>query len=153
MPFPKNNHHVKACASPRGVQAFSLIEIAIALGIISVGLIAVLGMVPVGLTAMRDSIENTTVALISNGVASNLRAKTKDDLGTERSYYFDDQGRESASQVAGGYTAKVKVLTRSGAPAGRNVVTLCLQVSHQGSATQTNAQPVSTTSMVLILTP
>jgi len=154
MPLPKNNHHVKACGSPRGVQAFSLIEIAIALGITSVGLIAILGMVPVGLTAMRDSIENTTIALISNGVASNLRAKTKDDFEKEvTAYYFDDQGRESDSQVAGGYTAKATVLTRSDTLGGKKLVTLSLQVSHHGSATQTNTQPASTTSMVLILTP
>ena len=56
--------------SPRVPAAFSLVEIVIALGVAAFCLIAVLGMLPVGLKTQQASVQQTT----ANGIASQIVA-------------------------------------------------------------------------------
>lgn len=56
-------------------QAFSLIEIVIALGVISFALVAILGMFPVAMKASRESQEETRTAAIAQLVFSQLRSQ------------------------------------------------------------------------------
>jgi type IV pilus modification protein PilV len=55
-------------------KGFSLIEIVIALAVISIGLIAVVGLIPQGLQASRDAADNTLAATIVQDMFNGLRA-------------------------------------------------------------------------------
>jgi uncharacterized protein (TIGR02598 family) len=58
----------------RRPAAFSLIEVTIALGVIAIGFIAILGLVPLGLKSGTDSIDDTRVALIAKDVQGRAAA-------------------------------------------------------------------------------
>ena len=76
-------------------NAFSLVEVTLALGIISFGLVAVMGLMPVGLTTMRQamdaSIEEQIVQKIAGEVLLTPFSQLSDSI-IGKSYYFDDQG-------------------------------------------------------------
>ena len=52
--------------------AFSMIEIVIALGVISFALVAVIGLLPVGLRASRESIEETRAAAVAQSILETV---------------------------------------------------------------------------------
>ncbi len=60
---------------PRGRGAFSLVEVALAVGILSFALVAVLGLLGVGINASRDSSDDTKVAFIMQDVAARVRTE------------------------------------------------------------------------------
>lgn len=59
-------------------HGFSLIEVTLAIGIIAFGLIAILGLVPVGLNAAKDAADDTRTSLIAQDVFNRVRG----DLST-----------------------------------------------------------------------
>ena len=63
-------------SSERRAAGFTLVEIALALGVVAFALTAILGLVPVALDAARDSREQVRAALISQLVFGDLRAGT-----------------------------------------------------------------------------
>lgn len=58
----------------RRAGAFSLVEVALALGVASFCLIVLFGLIPLGLTTNHNSIENTLAASAAAAVASDLRS-------------------------------------------------------------------------------
>jgi len=61
---------------------FSLIEVTIALGIVAFVVVAVLGMMPLGLSTHRESKESQAATLVLSSLASRLRqAAQSDDPG------------------------------------------------------------------------
>jgi prepilin-type N-terminal cleavage/methylation domain-containing protein len=54
-------------------EGFTLIEVMLALAIVSVGIIAILGLLPVGLRAGRDAADNTLSATVVQDTFSGLR--------------------------------------------------------------------------------
>ncbi len=58
----------------RGSSAFSLAEVTLALGVAAFCLIAVLGMLPVGLKTQQTSVQQTTASEIISEIADELRA-------------------------------------------------------------------------------
>ena len=59
--------------SPTGSQAFSLVEVTLALGIISFGLIAIMGLVPKGLGIVKESADEAAALNILAAVSSDLQ--------------------------------------------------------------------------------
>ena len=55
-------------------NAFSLIEVVLALAVSAIGLVAILGLLPQGLQASRDAADNTISATIVHDIFSTLRA-------------------------------------------------------------------------------
>ena len=53
-------------------RAFSLVEVALALGIIAFALVAVVGIIPVGLQASRDAVDLTRTSMIAQDAAARL---------------------------------------------------------------------------------
>ncbi|MBA3960367.1 MAG: hypothetical protein H0X40_00495 [Chthoniobacterales bacterium] len=53
---------------------FSLIEVTLAIGIVGFGLIAIMGLLPVGLTSNRNAAEQAAATGILTSIASDLRA-------------------------------------------------------------------------------
>lgn len=88
---------------------FSLIETVIALGVTSFGLIALLGMVPIGIISSRSSLERSTGAIIAQNVISDLNQRTWSTLTNEH-LYFNDEGRTvSADDPDIIYTAVTRI--------------------------------------------
>ena len=94
--------------SPRDRKnaAFSLVEVTLALGIAAFCLIAVFGLMPIGVQTNRNATSQTAATNIIAAVVADLRATTKTSgtwtgtssqfcipLGTSRTLYFDSEGR------------------------------------------------------------
>ncbi len=56
---------------PRSRKAFSLVEVAIAMGLITFCMVAMLGLLPVGLSTFRAATEATIESQIVNQIASD----------------------------------------------------------------------------------
>jgi uncharacterized protein (TIGR02598 family) len=102
----------------RSRAAFSLVEIVIAMAIIATGMIAIVGLIPVGLQASRDAAVRTTTAIILEDIHDRLEGQVLDQDGLAdpeakveaNPFYYDDQGlflpipgaSEQADIAAGG---------------------------------------------------
>ncbi len=60
--------------SHQSKQAFSLVEVALALGIAAVALVAIIGLIPIGLNSNQASSEQTASAGLAAGIVADLRA-------------------------------------------------------------------------------
>jgi Tfp pilus assembly protein PilV len=68
-------------------RGFSLVEIAIALGIVSFALIAILGLIPVSMNSARDAVDQTRTSMIAQDVYNRMRASmTSNDSNSQ--FYF-----------------------------------------------------------------
>ena len=94
----------------RFVAAFSLVEITLALGIAAFCLIALFGLIPIGMQTNRNATSQTRATNILAAVIADLRTTTKTagtwtgtspqlciPLGTARTLYFDSEGRCSGN--------------------------------------------------------
>jgi uncharacterized protein (TIGR02598 family) len=95
---------VKRCSSAS--NSFSLVEVTVALGVTAFCLVAVFGLLPVGLKANQNSISQTAAASILSAVIADMRATPKSasssvqfgiTFGTETTLYFDNEGKLSSS--------------------------------------------------------
>ena len=82
--------------------AFSLIEVVLALGIVSFALVAILGLLSVGLDSSRDSIDDTAVTLLGQDIYNRVRTdvaklyyqtSASSSTSFSQSYYYDRDGR------------------------------------------------------------
>src|SRR5262249_11670149 len=81
---------------------FSLVELTLALGVTAFCLIAVFGLMPVGVQANRNATFQTRATNITVAVAADLRGTPRANntspqfgitFGTPRTLYFDDTGQ------------------------------------------------------------
>ena len=86
----------------RSAAAFSLVELTLALGIAAFCLIALFGLVPIGIQTNRNATSQTSATNIMAAVVADLRATPKTNntssqfcipLGTSTTLYFDSAGR------------------------------------------------------------
>ena len=91
------------------VGAFSLVEVTLALGVAAFCLLAVFGLVPVGVQTNRNATSQTAATNIIALVVADLRATPKTapksqlfciTFGSPRTLYFDSQG-QCSSDLAG----------------------------------------------------
>jgi len=61
-------------------HAFSLVEVVMAIGIVSFALISVLGLIPVGLKSVKNATEQAAAANALNALADSLRGATSTNL-------------------------------------------------------------------------
>lgn len=73
-------------------RAFSLIEIVLALAVISFALLAVFGLISISLKADRESSSDTVMAGMRRTVMGDLRTGTFANLPDVKYYYFDRDG-------------------------------------------------------------
>jgi type II secretory pathway pseudopilin PulG len=87
----------------RNASAFSLVEVTLALGIAAFCLIAIFGLMPVGVQTNRNATSQTAATNIIAAVVSDLRATSKPPVintsvqyrirfGTAKTLYFDSAG-------------------------------------------------------------
>ena len=106
----------------RPSRASSLVEVVLALGIVSFALVAVVGMIPVGVQSSRDAVDLTRTSLVAQDAAMRLPtlAYTDGTPGTAATWFYDQNGRwlnidvSLASPYAGGF---YRVDVVRGAPA------------------------------------
>ena len=88
-------------SSIRLSAGFSLVEVTLALGVAAFCLIALFGLLPLGLQTNQNSISQTAAASVLSSVIADLRATPKTSLtspqyditfGTAKSLYFDGEG-------------------------------------------------------------
>ncbi|XHR30650.1 MAG: hypothetical protein ACFUZC_08820 [Chthoniobacteraceae bacterium] len=72
LPGDSNRNRIRKTAARQ--RAFSLVEIAIAIGISSVCFVSLLGVIPIGLNASTESIQQRTAAGLANAIIADLRA-------------------------------------------------------------------------------
>ncbi len=77
----------------RRQRAFSLIEVALALGVIGVALVALLGMMPIGLATFRDSMHATLQADVLRQLTARFQETPFDRLTNQTAMlYYSDEG-------------------------------------------------------------
>jgi uncharacterized protein (TIGR02598 family) len=144
-------------------RAFSLIEVALAVGVISFALVGIIGLFPVAMQSALDSQHETQVALIARSLFSELQRVDGDkayitvtkpaggerqsldkgtlvivNLGTASStptqFYFDESGGMlDANGDAAVYRADVSV-NRTGQPTGLSRLDIKIQVPSNAPA-------------------
>lgn len=87
---------------------FSLVEVVLALGVCSFAMIAIVGMIPVGLSTFRDALDTTAQSQIVQRVAGDVLLTDFNSI-QDATYYYDDQGTrlENAGAPALAYTVHV----------------------------------------------
>ena len=81
-------------------SGFSLVEIVISMAIIATGMIAIIGLIPVGLQASRDATVRTITAIILENVHDQLKGKIlyQDEIEDpsetieDNPFFYDNQG-------------------------------------------------------------
>lgn len=82
--------------SLRSPSAFSLVEVTLAIGIVSFGLLAILGLMPVGMTTLRQATEQTIESQIVQKIGGDISQTSYSLLEANfsgKTFYYDDEGR------------------------------------------------------------
>ena len=146
--------------------AFSLVEVTLALGIAAFCLIAVLGLVPVGVQTNRNATSQTTATNILSSVVSDIRASPKGGTTTAKyavrrskgnttTVCFDGQGQPdplggqigNVSCRAGNwrYRLYVKIYPTVALPPSSGLTPYCANYAVLKLAWPAAADPLSTT--------
>ncbi len=113
-------------------RAFSLIEVTIALGVVSFALVSITGMLPIGLTHFKKAIDTTIESQIVQGLASQVELADFSALNpgasgstsiTQQQFAYDYEGNTlpSVSDPRALYLAKVGVVQVSGSNSPANI--------------------------------
>jgi type II secretory pathway pseudopilin PulG len=85
----------------KSAHCFSLVEVTIALGVAALSLIAIFGLLPIGVETNRNAASQTAAANILAGVTADMRATPNDQItsrqyqvtfGAPQTIYFDEVG-------------------------------------------------------------
>src|SRR4051794_32386034 len=85
-PFPIQSNSLISKAT-RAKSAFSLVEVVLALGICSFAMIAIVGMIPMGLTTFRSAMNTTAQSQIVQRIAGDLLLSEYQNLDSKVYYY------------------------------------------------------------------
>ena len=111
------------------VRAFSLVEVVLALGVISFACLTLMGLLTMGLTTIRQSIGTTVQAQIMQSLVNDAQVQsynqgnfTNSAGASPATYYFDDEGTLLKNNTGWLYEARVtsSSMTLPGAPAAVN---------------------------------
>lgn len=83
---------VRSPLPPKNRAAFSLVEVTLALGVVAVSLLSLIGLLPAGLTSLRESMDQTVHAQIVQRIAAGAGASDFASLKNE-TLSFDAEGQ------------------------------------------------------------
>lgn len=137
-------HPVKRGVS-KSVRGFSLVEVALAMGIISFAFVTVFGLLPVGLDVSRRAIDTTVAGQITQQMINQAQQTDFSGLpnlaaaSVASPLVFDDQGSKAADPALASYRAVYRVTPSAGLPSGGTtqklaMVTVCV-INTQGPRT------------------
>lgn len=95
-------------------RGFSLVEVAIAMGIITFSLVSVLGLLPIGLSSFRDATESTIESQIISQItaeASLTPFHALPDYASGSPYFFDEEGSPTRTEAESTYRAEISLKT------------------------------------------
>ena len=141
---------------------FSLVEVTLALGIAAFCLLAVFGLLPIGLKTQQNAIEQTAATRIVSAAASDLRntARTAaasplfaitipvNTASSSSTIYFDPEGRYSPAITAGS-RYRLTITFSPNSTGGRAATFVHLLVSWPAAATTGNASGMAETFLAL----
>lgn len=92
-----------------GRSAFSLVETTIALGLVSFCMLALVGVLPVGLTSVHESAAEIGQVSILNYMRAQLQQTSLTNIANlkDQSYPFDRQGQLVTNAADGYFSAKI----------------------------------------------
>lgn len=97
--------------SPFRKKGFSLVEVSLALAVLSFSLVAMLGIMPVGLSTIRQAMDTVTEGQIIQKLGSHALLTPFSKIGTEfgSPRYFTEEGIEITDPTQAYYTATFKI--------------------------------------------
>ena len=116
--IPRNQAEFRIPGSAKERKGFSLVEVTMALGILSFAIVGLLGLMPVGLQTMRDAIDDSTTSLIARRFIGEYRQNSLDAILaqpiSQRSFDFEGQEVAKDSDPMAIYKAKATATLTSG---------------------------------------
>jgi uncharacterized protein (TIGR02598 family) len=109
---------------PARARGFSLVEVVMALGIMSFALMGIVGLLPAGLSQFRQAVDVTVKAQISQELTAMVQrtdyAKLSDfgDQGSPRISYYDSEGALLTANAEGTYAYMAKTYRTTDADLG-----------------------------------
>ena len=126
----------------RSVQAFSLIEVVLALGVVSFSLVGILGLLFSGLTTFHRSMDQTVQAQIAQQIIGQAQLTSYGNLANFTTNYDENGNGVAASDPTAIYTVtfalsnlSTSLSTNIASTAGTNIV---VQVWNKTSPSNTN---------------
>ncbi|HSI86402.1 MAG: Verru_Chthon cassette protein B [Candidatus Methylacidiphilales bacterium] len=93
----------------RGARGgFTLVEVSLSIGLLSFSLLALIGLVPSGLGALRDSSDQTTRAQIIQRISNDLVITDFADMAAAAPLYFDEEGQVQKTQTTAHYRVEFR---------------------------------------------
>jgi uncharacterized protein (TIGR02598 family) len=130
------------------MRAFTLVEVVLAMGVVSFAMISMLGLLTAGLVTFHDAINATTEAEITQQLANQLELANYSSITNSgvSNYYFTMEGipTNAASAV---YLATVSAPAKLTVPGGSatyptNTLTFVISIWSKSSPQVTNAIPI-----------
>jgi uncharacterized protein (TIGR02598 family) len=156
IPAPSGTPAARPLA--RFPHGFSLIEVTIAMGVVSFALIALFGLLPTGLTTFRSSIDRSVASQIAQNIISQARQTDFSSLSSLATpagspKKFTEDGDETTDATKTIYVAKVDVETQVTLPAATAVqntsmAKIRVRVANSPSGSEAVITSNSTTSVV-----
>ncbi len=122
-------------------QGFSLVEVALAMGVVGFGLLSLVGMLPFGLTTFKQAMSNTVESQIVQNLSNDIVLANYTSLSSYAAptWYYNYQGESLGSSSTGTvpagavYSASVTLASVSGSnsPAAFNSTTSASSVTIQ----------------------
>lgn len=133
----------------RSDLGFSLVEVVAALGIVSFGLVSMMGLLVAGISTFHDAINATTETQIAQQLANKLALADYSTIITNQAlvYQFTQEGLPTTNAAEAVYSARVSspsTLLVPGASAGQvsNTATFVISIWSKTSPGSTNAIPL-----------
>lgn len=98
---------------PNKQQGFSLVEVTLAIGIISFGMLSVIGMIPVGLSTIRHAIDERIEAQIAQGMKAEILLTPFSELSetyAKKTFHFDAEGKPTDQQGLSHFQVKTDLV-------------------------------------------
>lgn len=119
--------------SQKSRRGFSLIEVTIALGLVSFVAVSVIGLLPTGLSVMRNAMDQTVEAQIVRSISGQSQVANFTNLTQGGPSYFDHEGQLLSSGEGARYTVTLSRHSpvfpgSSGAPTGLSNSLVSLQI-------------------------
>jgi len=130
------------------LRAFTLVEVVLAMGVVSFAMISMMGLLTMGLKTYHDAINATTESEITQQLANQLELAKYSSISTSTTsnYYFTQEGI-STNAANAIYSATVSAPAKLNVPGGSasfptNTLTFIISISSKSSPQVTNAIPI-----------
>lgn len=131
-------------------SGFSLVELVLAIGIVSFAFVSLFALLPVGLTTFRQTMDTTIGSQIVHRIINEAQQTDYTTLVATPTFdrYFDDQGNEVSSLDNSIYTAEISVtaptpLPNTSTPSSTSLATVIVKFANNPAH---RASPFTTTS-------